>query len=166
MEEAKEKVLFQPSTGRVSRATTREENHQSRSASAPRLGDLPERDPCELAQNQPGQVDTLSEENNLDQYTEMEGAAGGENLHLGPPKGRSSQLPQFQRHEEDNLEAAERREQRLMELLRQSNEMQRGKYERPDRSSESTNSRIAVSHIQETRTEGTALVAPNCSESN
>jgi len=35
-------------------------------------------------------------------------------------------LPQFQRHEEDNLEAAERREQRLMELLRQSNEMQRG----------------------------------------
>jgi len=35
-------------------------------------------------------------------------------------------LPQFQRHEEDNLEAAERREQRLMEVLRQSNEMQRG----------------------------------------
>jgi len=35
-------------------------------------------------------------------------------------------LPQFQRHEEVNLEAAERREQRLMELLRQSNEMQRG----------------------------------------
>jgi len=25
--------------------------------------------------NQPGQVDTLSEENNLDQYTNMEGAA-------------------------------------------------------------------------------------------
>jgi len=40
----------------------------------------------------------------------MEGAAGGENLHLGPPKGRLSMLPQFQRHEEDNLEAAERRE--------------------------------------------------------
>jgi len=56
----------------------------------------------------------------------MEGAAGGENLPLGPPKGRSSMLPQFQRHEEDNLEAAEGREQRLMKLLRQSNEMQRG----------------------------------------
>jgi len=41
----------------------------------------------------------------------MEGAAGGENLPLGPPKGRSSMLPQFQKHEEDNLEAAERREQ-------------------------------------------------------
>jgi len=49
----------------------------------------------------------------------MEGAAGGENLSLGPSKGRSSMLRQFQRH-------AERREQRLMELLRQSNEMQRG----------------------------------------
>jgi len=35
-------------------------------------------------------------------------------------------LPQFQRHEEDNLEVAERREQRLLELLRQSNEMQPG----------------------------------------
>jgi len=35
-------------------------------------------------------------------------------------------LPQFQRHEEDNLEAAKRREERLKELLRQSNEMQRG----------------------------------------
>jgi len=35
-------------------------------------------------------------------------------------------LPHFQRHEEDNLEAAERRVQGLMELLRQSNEMQRG----------------------------------------
>jgi len=62
----------------------------------------------------------------MDQYTEMEGAAGGENLPLGPPKGRSSMLPIFQRHEEDNLEAAEWWEQRLMELLRQSNEMQRG----------------------------------------
>jgi len=56
----------------------------------------------------------------------MEGAAGGENLPLGPPKGRSGMLPQLQRHEEDNLKAAERREQRLMELLRQSTEMQRG----------------------------------------
>jgi len=56
----------------------------------------------------------------------MVGAAGGENLSLGPPKGRSNMLPQFQRHEEDNLEAAERREHRLMELLSQSNEMQRG----------------------------------------
>jgi len=56
----------------------------------------------------------------------MEGAAGGENLPLAPPKGRSSMLPQFQRHEEDNLEGAERREQRLMELLRQSKEMERG----------------------------------------
>jgi len=56
----------------------------------------------------------------------MEGAAGGENLPLGPPKGRSSILSQFQRHAEDNLEAAKRREQRLVELLRQSNEMQRG----------------------------------------
>jgi len=56
----------------------------------------------------------------------MEGAAGGENLPLGPPKGRSSIIPQFQRHEEDKLEAAERREKRLMELLGQSNEMQRG----------------------------------------
>jgi len=35
-------------------------------------------------------------------------------------------LPHYQRHPEDNLEAAERREQRLMELLRQSNEMQKG----------------------------------------
>jgi len=35
-------------------------------------------------------------------------------------------LPQYQRHVKDNLEAAERREQRLMHLLRQSNEMQRG----------------------------------------
>jgi len=59
-----------------------------------------------LAENQQLQVDTLSEENNLDQYTEMDGAAGGENLPLGPPKGRSSMLPQFQRHGEDNLEAA------------------------------------------------------------
>jgi len=117
MKGAKKKVLFQPSTGRVTRATTRGENHQPRSASAPRLGDSPEREPWKRAQNQP---DTLSEENNLDQYTEMEGAAGGENLPLGPPKGRSSMLPQFQMHEEDNLEAAERREQRLMELLRQS----------------------------------------------
>jgi len=107
MKGAKKKVLFQPSTGRVTRATTRGENHQPRSASAPRLGDSSEREPWELAQNQPGQIDTLSEENNLDQYTEMEGAAGGENLPLGPPKGRSSMLPQFQRHEEDNLEAAE-----------------------------------------------------------
>jgi len=82
----------------------------------------------------------------------MEGAAGGENLPLGPPKGRSSMLPQFQKHEEDNLEAAERREQRLMELLRQSNEMQRGM--------------SAVSDIQGTRTEGTAFAAPNCSESH
>jgi len=88
--------------------------------------DSPEREPWEHAQNQQGQVDTLSEENNLDQYTDMEGAAGGENLPLGPPKRRSSMLPQFQRHEEDNLGAAEGREQRMMELLRQSNEMQRG----------------------------------------
>jgi len=56
----------------------------------------------------------------------MEESAGGENLPLGPSKGRSSMLPQFQRHEEDNVEAAERREQRLLELLRQSNEMQSG----------------------------------------
>jgi len=126
MKGAKKKVLFQPSTGRVTRATTRGENQQPRCASAPRLGKSPETEPWELAQNQPGQVDTLSEENNLDQYTEMEGAAGGKNLPLGPPKGRPSMLPQFQRHEKDNLKAAERREQRLMELLRQSNEMQRG----------------------------------------
>jgi len=79
-----------------------------------------------LAKNQPGQIEALSVENNLDLSTEMEGAAGGENLPLGPPKGRSSLLPQFQRHEEDNLKAAERREQRLMELLRQSNETQSG----------------------------------------
>jgi len=102
----------------VTRATARGENHQPRSASAPRLGDSPEREP--------GQVDTLSEENNPDHYTEMEGTAGGENLPLGPPKGRSSMLPQFQRHEEDNLDAAERRKQKLLELLRQSNEMQSG----------------------------------------
>jgi len=37
----------------------------------------------------------------------MEGTAAGENLPLGVPKGTSSMLPQFQRHEEDNLEAAE-----------------------------------------------------------
>jgi len=67
---------------------TRGENHQPRSAGAPRLGDSPEREQWELAQNQQGQVDILSEENHLDQYTEMEGAAGGENLPLGPPKGR------------------------------------------------------------------------------
>jgi len=115
MKGTKKKVLFQPITGRVTRATTRGENHQPRSASAPRLGDSPEKEPWELAQNQPGQVDTLSKEYNLDQHTEMEGAAAGENLPLGLPKGRSSMLPQFQRHEEDKLEAAERREQRLME---------------------------------------------------
>jgi len=115
MKGTKKKVLFQPITGRVTRATTRGENHQPRSASAPRLGDSPEKEPWELAQNQPGQVDTLSKEYNLDQHTEMEGAAAGENLPLGLPKGRSSMLPQFQRHEEDKLEAAERREQRLAE---------------------------------------------------
>jgi len=89
---------------------------------------------CKLQQviNQQGQVDTLSEENNLDQYTEIVGAAGGENLPLGPPKGRSSMLPQFQRHGEDKLETAERREKRLMELLGQSNEMQRGKHKLPN----------------------------------
>jgi len=79
----------------VTRATTRGENHQPRSASAPRLGDSLERELWDRAQNQPGQVGTLSEENNLDQYSEMEGAAGGENLPLGPPKGRSSMLPPF-----------------------------------------------------------------------
>jgi len=126
MKGAKKKVLFQPSTGRVTRATSRGENHQPRSASAPRLEDSPEREPWKLAQNQLGQVGTLSEENSLDQSTEMAGTAGGENLPLGPPKGRSSLLPRFQRHEKDYLEAAERREQRLMELLRQSNEMQSG----------------------------------------
>jgi len=56
----------------------------------------------------------------------MTGAAAGKNLPLEPSKGRSTLLPHLQRHEENNLEAAERREQRLMELLRQSNEMQRG----------------------------------------
>jgi len=61
-------------------------NHQTRSASATRLGDSPEREPWELAQNQPGQVDTLSKENNLGQLNELEGVAGGENLSLGPPK--------------------------------------------------------------------------------
>jgi len=35
-------------------------------------------------------------------------------------------LPQFQRQEEDNFEAAEWCEQRLLELFRQSSEMQRG----------------------------------------
>jgi len=54
---------------------------------------------------------------------ELGAAAGGENLCLGPQIGRSSMLSQYQRHEEDNLEAAERREQRLMKLLRQSNDM-------------------------------------------
>jgi len=108
MKGAKKKVLLQPSTGRVTRATTRGENHQPRSASAPRLGNSHEREPWELSQNQPEQVDTLSEENNLDQYTEMKGAAGVENLPLGPPNGRSSMLPQFQKHKEDHLEAAER----------------------------------------------------------
>jgi len=67
MKGAKKKVLFQPSTGRVTGATTRRDNRQPRSASAPRLGYSPEREPWELAQNQLGQVDdTLSEENNLD----------------------------------------------------------------------------------------------------
>jgi len=42
------------------------ENHQPRSASAPRLGDSPERELWELPQNQPGQVDTLSKKSNLD----------------------------------------------------------------------------------------------------
>jgi len=151
MKGAKKKVLFQPSTGRVTRATTRGENHQPRSASAPRLGDSPERAPWERAQNQPGQVDTLSEENNLDQYTEMEGAAGGENQPVGPSKGRSSMLPQFQKHEA--LEAEQRNA---------------AWYERPDRSCESKNNRIAVSDIQETRTEGTAFAArtvPNPTDS-
>jgi len=78
MKGAKKKVLFQPSTGRVTRATTRGENHQRRSARAPRLGDSPEIEPWELAQNQAEQVDTLSEENNLDQYTEMGSRRWGE----------------------------------------------------------------------------------------
>jgi len=34
------------------------------------------REPWELAQNQPGQEDTLPKKNNLDQYTEMEGEVG------------------------------------------------------------------------------------------
>jgi len=89
----------------------------------------------------------------------MEGAAGGENLPLGPPKGGSSMLPQFQRHEEDNLEAAERRDL-------EGEQRNAAWYERPDRSSKSTKSRIAVSDIQETRTEGTALAAPTCFESH
>jgi len=71
------------------------ENHQPRSASAPRLGDSPEREPWELAQNQPDQVDTLSEENNLDQYTEMERAAGGENLPLDRRRGDQVCFPNF-----------------------------------------------------------------------
>jgi len=86
MKGAKKKVLFQPSTGRVTRATTRGENHQPRSASAPRLEDSPEREPWERAQNQPGQVDTMSEENNLDQYTEMKESAGGEMPRLRTPR--------------------------------------------------------------------------------
>jgi len=102
MKGTKKKVLFQPTTGRVTRATTRGENHQPRSSSLPRLGDSTEREPWELAQNQPGKVDTMSEENNLDQSNELKGAACRENLHLGPPKGRSSMLPQHKRHEEDN----------------------------------------------------------------
>jgi len=76
----------------VTRATTRGENHQPRSSSPPRLGDSTEREPWELTQNQPGQVDTMSEENDLDKLNELEGAAGRENLHLGPPKGRSIDL--------------------------------------------------------------------------
>jgi len=39
-------------------------------------------------------------------------------------------------------------------------------YERPDRNAESTNYRIAVSDIQETRREGSDFAAPNCSESD
>jgi len=56
----------------------------------------------------------------------LDGAAGGKNLPFGPPKRKSSMLPQYQTHEEDNFEAAERREQRLIELLRKISEMQRG----------------------------------------
>jgi len=41
------------------------------------------------------------------------------------PRTAKRKIPQYQRHEEDNLEAVERREQRLMDPLRQSNEMQR-----------------------------------------
>jgi len=73
----------------VTRATKRGENHQPWSASAPSLGDSPEREPWKLAQNQPGQVNTLSKENNLDQSNEFEGAPGGDNLPLRPPNGRS-----------------------------------------------------------------------------
>jgi len=99
MKGAKKKVLFQPSTGRVTRATTRGENHQPRSAGAPRLGDLPEREQWELAQNQPGQVDILSEKNHLDQYTEMEGAAGGKNLPRTSERESSHQLhPEIDRN--------------------------------------------------------------------
>jgi len=97
-----------------------------------------------------------AEENNLDRSTEMKGAAGGENLPLGPPKGRLSMLPQFQRHEENNLiDGALEAEQRNAAW-----------HERPDRSSEGTSIRIAVSDIHESRTEWTALAAPNCSESH
>jgi len=160
MKGSKKKVLFQPSTGRVTRATTRGENHQPRSASAPRQGDSPEGEPWELAHNQPGQVDTLSEKNNLDRSTEMEGGAGGENLPLGPPKGRSSMLSQFQRNEEDNFEAAERQ---LSELLRKSNEMQRGM------STQIEALKAQVAELQSPtsrRPEQKGLPSPNCSETN
>jgi len=38
------------------------------------------------AQSQPGQVDTLSEENDLGQSIELKGTAGGESLPLGEIK--------------------------------------------------------------------------------
>jgi len=74
----------------MTRATTRGKKHQPLSASAPRLWDSPEREPWELAQNQPGQVPVRK--NNLNQINKLEGA----------------------------VEAAEWWEQRLMELLRRA----------------------------------------------
>jgi len=77
MKGAKKKVSFQPSTGRVTRATTRGENQQPRSASAPRLADSPKRESWELSHYQWRQVIYLSEENHLDQSYDLEGAVGG-----------------------------------------------------------------------------------------
>jgi len=102
MKGAKKKVLFQPSTGRVTRATTRGENHQPRSASAPRLGDSPERDPWELAQNQPGQVDTLSEENKA-QITELQSPTSRRPEQMGlpsPPRTVPNPTDSFLRYQE------------------------------------------------------------------
>jgi len=69
-------------------------------------------------------------------------------------------LSQFQRNEEDNFEAAERQ---LSELLRKSNEMQRGMCTQI----EALKAQVAeLQSPQSRRPEQKGLPSPNCSETN